>query len=49
MIWDLHANNQVKNEMDMTPMDYCNKFVKDEATRVTMMGLLTKMHQNIKV
>lgn len=49
LIWDLNANAQAQNEMGMTPIDYCNKFVKDEATRVTMMGLLTKMHQNIKV
>jgi len=49
LVWDLKADSSAKNYMDLTPKDYCQKFVKDEETRTTVMGLLTKMHSNTKV
>ena len=39
----------MENKAGFSPKDYCNKFIKDEATRATAMGLLTKMHQSTQV
>jgi hypothetical protein len=49
LVWDLKANVKSVNGMDLTPIDYCRQFIKDEETRTTVMGLLNKMHQNTKV
>lgn len=49
LVWDLKANSGSKNLMGLTPKDYCSKFIKDEETRTTVMGLLTKMHKDTKV
>ena len=49
LIWELKADNKIENNAGFSPKDYCKKFIKDEATRATAMGLLTKMHQNTQV
>ena len=46
LVWDLKANVKSVNGMDLTPIDYCRQFIKDEETRTTVMGPLNKMHQN---
>jgi len=48
-VWDLNADVNAKNEMGLTSKDYCSKFCKNEDLRNTVMGLLSKMHQNTKV
>jgi hypothetical protein len=49
LIWELKADNKIENKAGFSARDYCNKFIKDEATRATAMGLLTKMHQSTQV
>jgi ankyrin repeat protein len=49
LVWDLKANTKALNANESTPIDFCNKFIKDESTHSTMMGLLTKSTKNIKV
>ena len=49
LVWDLKANTKAENTNGNTPIDFCNKFVKDESTNSTIMGLLKKMSQNTKV
>lgn len=49
LVWDLNANSKAKNANNLTPVDYCKKYIKDEATRFTVMGLLTKMHKDTTV
>jgi len=49
LVWDLQANTKAENAQNSTPIDFCKKFIKDEETQTTMMGLLLKMHQNTKV
>ena len=49
LIWELNADNKIENNSGLNAIDFCKKFIKDEATRATAMGLLTKMHQNTKV
>lgn len=49
LVWDLNANSKAQNKAKQTPIDFCNKFVKDEATKFTIMGLLTKMHKTTVV
>ena len=44
LIWELKADNKLENYSKMNSIDYCKKFIKEEATKATAMGLLTKMH-----
>jgi ankyrin repeat protein len=44
LIWELNAGNKTENYSGLNAIDFCKKFIKDEATRATAMGLLTKMH-----
>lgn len=45
LVFELNANSKAPNKSKQTPIDFCKKFIKDEATRFTVMGLLTKMHE----
>ena len=49
LVWDLQANTKAENANNSTPIDFCKKFIKDEETQTTVMGLLLKLHQNTKV
>lgn len=49
LMWELNANAKLENKAKNSALDHCNKFIKDEATRTTAMGLLNKMHQNTTV
>jgi len=49
LVWTLNANSKAKNASKLTPIDLCNKSIKDEATKFTVMGLLTKMHKDTTV
>mmetsp|Transcript_21310 Transcript_21310/g.32988 ORF Transcript_21310/g.32988 Transcript_21310/m.32988 type:complete len:207 (+) Transcript_21310:710-1330(+) len=42
LVFDLDASVELPNKKDFTPMAYCNKYIKDEATYLTMKGLLEK-------
>ena len=49
LIWELNSDAKQENKAKLSAKDYCKKFIKDEPTRITVMGLLNKMHQNTVV
>jgi ankyrin repeat protein len=49
LVYEMGANPSAPNGKGMTPIDYCKKFIKDEASNMTMMGLLEKTSKSTTV
>ena len=49
LVYEFNADVNAPNAKGLTPIDYCKKFVADEATRLTIMNLLNKTSKSIKV